>query len=1113
MFFDEHFHWMATAFDAAVPIPVGTDPGKLEDTTTTVIVMMALEAAFSSGAEKGAAPPIVFARIRINLRVVPYAGDYVLETPYRTYTFKGLVAGQRLFYRDDSGIAPAPEGFGEPRFGPIGPSLWRADSPGGVELPPLPLAGRSDAGDAGGTQPVTGSPLGENFVRLTGPHGFVWFQDQLSETGRFKTGPIPSEINLTRASKYDAPVDVRLDVFAKGKPTLQPRQPGGTPTWTQPTMTIYPAPPRVNAVTGQLSAPTGVAGTLLSNNGPLGNSYYKQWISGGPTLPTAITGVDDAGVVSSVPVTCEVVVTKADYSDVTKTLTVTATMADRRHPEHFQLLGVDGDASKMIFADSIQVSLSAPPSRVTVVSSEGGATTVDVTVGMPSDAVNHPPVAVNDTGATLGTAPLVLSVLANDTDSDGDRVSIASVTPPSAGTAVINALDGTITYTAPVGSSGLHTFNYMVTDRRGGFSTATVSVKVDGAPLAVADAATVTAGLSKIIEVRLNDSDPDNDSLVITSVTQPDVSFVRVGTVSIEDGGKTLRYLPTAGTTGVHTFSYTISDGRGGVGTATVSVTINTAPVALADSVFALVGQTLPINVLANDRDFDGDPLTITAVSANPRATLTIVGSTIQFAPLAGVLPIETFTYTISDGRGGSATANVTVIQNLAPTAVADAVMVNMGASTTLAVLANDSDPDKDVLKISAVTQPAGAVAVISPDAKTVIFTWNAGAVGPTQFTYTATDSRDGFATATVLVALNHIPTAVNDVAMADPGIPLTINVLGNDTDLDRDVLSIASVTATGGATAQISGPSVVFTSSLANKATPQTFTYTVSDARGGSAVGTVTVTIRTPPVAVADSAATTVGAPVTISVLANDTDANGDILTVTAITQSPNGTASIITTGAQANKAFLFTPRVSGVATFTYTVSDGNGGSAIGTVSVTVANRLPVAVADTASTVGTTAVVINALANDSDPDGDVLTITAVTQPASGTVTITGTGKTVTYRPVAGASSVAPQTFTYTVSDGRGGSATANVTVAVKDVVVITTADYRISTALWNIAGTAGFNSTVTITAGGTVIARATADARGAWLARPTQTIPTTTTAIVVTSTQGGTATRAIAKR
>ncbi len=1110
---NEHFYYMASAASEDIPIPLGANAGKPEDTTTKAIVILALEAAFSTGHDEVPGSQIVFSRTRIHLKILPYSGDYVLETPYKTYTFKNQLAGERLWFTDDVGVALAPEGFVECMFGGIGPFLLHSDTPGGKELPAHRFEGRSYAGQQETPSPVTGSPLGKNFIRLSGPNGWVWFQDQFSVTGRLKTTPLESDISLIRASKYDAPGDVRLDVFAKGKPTLQARQPGGTPTWTQPTMTIYPAPPRVNAVTGRLSVPTGVAGTLLSNNGPLGNSYYKQWISSGPTLPTAITGVDDAGVVSTVPVTSVVVVTKADYSNVTKTLTVAATMAELNSPETFRLIGVDGEASNQTFTDSIEVPLKAPPSKITVISSGGGATTLDVSVGMPSAAVNRPPVAVNDTGATLGTAPLVLSVLANDTDPDGDRVSIAAVTKPSAGTAVINTLDGTITYTAPVGSSGLHTFNYTATDRRGGSSTATVSVLVDGAPLAVADTATVTAGLSGMIDVLANDSDPDGDPLVITSVTQPDVNFVRVGTVSIEAGGKALRYLPSVGTTGEHTFSYTISDGRGGVATATVSVTINTAPVALADSIFALVGQTLPINVLANDRDFDGDPLTITTVSANPRATLTIVGTTIRFAPLAGVLPIETFTYTISDGRGGSATANVTVIQNLAPTAVADAVMVNLGTSTTLAVLANDSDPDKDVLKISAVTQPAGAVAVISPDAKSVIFTWNAGAAGPTQFTYTATDSRDGFATATVLVALNHIPTAVNDVAMADPGIPLTINVLGNDTDLDRDVLSIASVTATGGATAQISGPSVVFTSSLANKATPQTFTYTVSDARGGSAVGTVTVTIRTPPVAVADSAATTVGAPVTISVLANDTDANGDILTVTAITQSPNGTASILTTGAQANKAIVFTPRVSGVATFTYTVSDGNGGSAIGTVTVTVANRLPVAVADTASTVGTTAVVINVLANDSDPDGDVLTITAVTQPVSGTVTITGTGKTVTYRPVAGASSAAPQTFNYTVSDGRGGTATARVTVAVKDVVAITVADYRNSTSLWNISGTAGFNSTVTITAGGTVIARATADARGAWLARPTLTIPATTTAIVVTSTQGGTATRAIAKR
>jgi hypothetical protein len=131
----------------------------------------------------------------------------------------------------------------------------------------------------------------------------------------------------------------------------------------------------------------------------------------------------------------------------------------------------------------------------------------------------------------------------------------------------------------------------------------------------------------------------------------------------------------------------------------------------------------------------------------------------------------------------------------------------------------------------------------------------------------------------------------------------------------------------------------------------------------------------------------------------------------------------------------------------------------------------------------------------------------------SGRVTITGAGATVTYTPVAGASSAAPQTFSYTVSDGRGGSATANVTVTVKDVVRTTLADYTVAKTLWNLAGTAGFNATVTITAGGTVIATATADARGAWAARPTVRIPTTTTSLVVTSSQGGTVTRAIARK
>jgi hypothetical protein len=203
---------------------------------------------------------------------------------------------------------------------------------------------------------------------------------------------------------------------------------------------------------------------------------------------------------------------------------------------------------------------------------------------------------------------------------------------------------------------------------------------------------------------------------------------------------------------------------------------------------------------------------------------------------------------------------------------------------------------------------------------------------------------------------------------------------------------------------------------------------------------------------------------------------------------------------------------RKTGPAQASYAATANRGGFSIATGSV-VLHQAPTVVNDGATVQAGVPVANDVLANDTDAGGDGRTITAVTQPASGRVTITGARATVTDTPVAGASSAAPQTFSYTISDGRGGTATASVTATAKEMVTVTQDDYAVSRSLWNLAGTAGFNARVTITAGGTVIATATADARGAWAARPTVTIPTTATSVVVTSTQGGTATRAINRR
>jgi hypothetical protein len=186
----------------------------------------------------------------------------------------------------------------------------------------------------------------------------------------------------------------------------------------------------------------------------------------------------------------------------------------------------------------------------------------------------------------------------------------------------------------------------------------------------------------------------------------------------------------------------------------------------------------------------------------------------------------------------------------------------------------------------------------------------------------------------------------------------------------------------------------------------------------------------NTPPVAVDDAVATPRDQPVTINVLANDSDADGDPLTVSAIGTPLHGSA---TTDGQ---TIIYTPNPSfvGVDSFTYTILDGRGGAATATVTITVSgppgsNQAPTAGSDSATTSLNVPVIIDVLANDGDPDGDPLTITIAIPPSNGTATVVD-GKIV-YTPNPGFSGA--DSFTYTVSDGKGGAATATVTVTVTD--------------------------------------------------------------------------------
>jgi large repetitive protein len=179
-------------------------------------------------------------------------------------------------------------------------------------------------------------------------------------------------------------------------------------------------------------------------------------------------------------------------------------------------------------------------------------------------------------------------------------------------------------------------------------------------------------------------------------------------------------------------------------------------------------------------------------------------------------------------------------------------------------------------------------------------------------------------------------------------------------------------------------------------------------------------------PVAVNDSAVTSKGNSVIIDVLANDSDPDGDPLTIIAVTPPSKGTATIN------SGTVTYTPKANytGPDSFTYTISDGKGLTAIATVSISVitGNAPPRAVRDNVVTLADTPVIIPVLANDSDPDGDPLTVVAVTQGANGTAVINADG-TVTYTPSPGFTG--HDSFTYTISDGKGGTDVGTVGVRV----------------------------------------------------------------------------------
>ncbi len=257
-------------------------------------------------------------------------------------------------------------------------------------------------------------------------------------------------------------------------------------------------------------------------------------------------------------------------------------------------------------------------------------------------------------------------------------------------------------------------------------------------PVAVADTLTTLEDTAGTVMVLANDSDPDGGTLTVTGLAGPSHG------AAVINAGTSVTYTPAANFNGSDSLTYTLSDGQGGTATGTVTITVtavNDPPVAIADTAISTAGA-VTIAVLANDTDVDGDPLAIASVTQGAHGAVVISGSNAVYTPVADFTGADSFTYTVSDGQGGTATAAVAVTvvaPNRAPVAVDDTVTVKKDMSKTIAVLANDSDPDGDTLRVSATTAPAHGSIVVNLD-NTITYTPAAGFTGSDTFTYTVRD-------------------------------------------------------------------------------------------------------------------------------------------------------------------------------------------------------------------------------------------------------------------------------------------------------------------------------------------------------------------------------------
>lgn len=582
-------------------------------------------------------------------------------------------------------------------------------------------------------------------------------------------------------------------------------------------------------------------------------------------------------------------------------------------------------------------------------SSQGKAT---ITVS-PSVA-NRPALAIPDRIAVVAGQEASIDVIANDTDADGDVLGVVSWTAPSG--VSVRSIDGRHLFVKLDSGASPVVVIYNVSDGTidvpGTLLVTPVMARGNLPPIAVGDHVGVRVGASRQVSVLANDADPQGFPLTVTNLSGAPAG------VTITPDRKQINIDATTATASF-SFSYEVTNAGGLKSTAPVEVELvtkadsNRPPTLRQDRVTVRSGETVRIPVLSNDDDPDGDVLRVVNGGLPSKGAVSVERDAIRYDANPGSVGTDRFFYTVDDGHGAGAAAEVTVgvlpppKANRAPVAVNDGPKtVRAGDSVVVDVLANDSDPDNDPIRLLSATSDSGTIEVVGTNK----VKFSAGSrQGEVKANYTIGDAAGATASAAVtfkVVAAKVVgqpPVARPDVAtVSAAGKHFVVAVLDNDEDPDGDASKLIVVSVSDGTVSADKR-----TVDVVGAAAPRNIKYVVRDEQGNVATGTIAVSVGSELSLVArdDEDTVAAGQTVQIAVLENDSvDPQHKPLRITDVGKSDGGIAAIH--GDEID--FTATASFSGKTTFGYTISDKAGNAKSATVRVTVAkgttpNRPPV--------------------------------------------------------------------------------------------------------------------------------------------------------------------------